>query len=298
MSTLASPTQIGGVELLPGATRPRIAANSLFVESAGLLIDTGADEATLRRLLADGTVRSVLYTHYHSDHRWWGSLFAALPTWAHRLDAPALENEAEMVATVGGPERLAAGFGAWFEANGVVGLRVDHYIEDETPLVFDDCTLVPLHMPGHTPGMLCPLFPRERLLFLTDFDLTPFGPWYGNVGSDLDAFEASLARVETLDFDWVMTSHLPTALRREEALKLLREFRSHFARREQALVDALAEPMPLRELSSIGICYESRHINNNPALHWFERVQVEHHLRRLEKRGFVEKVEDGRWRRR
>ena len=39
------------------------------------------------------------------------------------------------------------------------------------------------------------------MFFLSDIDLTGFGPYYGDVWSDLEDFEASLRRVREEDAD-------------------------------------------------------------------------------------------------
>lgn len=292
MITPSAPTRVGRIEIIPGGTGKQLAANSLFVAEAGLLIDTGADQARLRELAPQ--VRRVLYTHYHGDHRWNAGLFAGAETWAHALDAPPLRSLEKMIDTVVLEPDARAGFRAWFAAH-VTEVRVDRTVSDEAPVDLG-VSVAPLHLPGHTPGLLCPYFPEERLLFLTDYDLTRFGPWYGNTGSDLDAFEASLARIAGFEADWFMTSHLPGALRREEMLALLEPYRRQIPERDEQIVALLAEPRTLAELSEAGICYRRAHLRREPQLVWFERLQLEHHLARLARRGVVH-ADGERWRR-
>lgn len=291
--TESARTRIGRVELIAGATGKKLSANSLFVAEAGLLVDTGADEERLRALAP--RVARVLYTHYHGDHRWHSALFDGVETWAHALDAPPLRSIDAMIDSVVIDADARDGFGMWFRSH-VSEIRVDRTVDTEDVVDLGGVAVAPLHLPGHTPGLLCPYFPEERLLFLTDYDLTRFGPWYGNVGSDLDAFEASLARIAGFDADWFMTSHLPGALTREEMLALLEPYREQIPKRDERIVDLLAEPMTITALSEIGICYRKAHLRREPQLLWFERLQLEHHLRRLAKHGAV--IQDGdRWRR-
>lgn len=293
MITESPPTRIGRVEIIPGPTGKKLSANSLFVADAGLLIDTGADEARLRELAP--RVRRVLYTHYHGDHRWHAPLFAAAETWAHELDAPALRSFDKMIDAIAASDpAVREGFRMWFAAH-VTEVRVDMTVSDERAIDLG-IALAPLHLPGHTPGLLCPYFPDERLLFLTDYDLTRFGPWYGNIGSDLDAFEAALARIAGFDADWFMTSHLPGALRREEMLALLEPYRRQIPARDEQIYDLLAEPRTLAALAEVGICYRRAHLRRDPHLVWFEQLQLEHHLRRLARRGLVQ-LDGERWRR-
>ena len=41
----------------------------------------------------------------------------------------------------------------------------------------------------------------DGVFFLSDIDLTGFGPYYGDVWSDLEDFEASLAKVRDEEAD-------------------------------------------------------------------------------------------------
>ncbi len=290
------PTRIGPVELVAGARSPRLQANSLFVHGAGLLIDTGAGEGALRALRDGGSVRRVLYTHYHSDHRWYGPLFEGIETWASVIDGDTVEDPEKILAAIGAPPELERGFRKWQRLMGLEAVTVHHRIPSEDPLDFGGVSVVPLLMPGHTPGLICPWFPEQRLLFLADYDLTPFGPWYANVGSDIDALEASLQRIADFDADWFMTSHHPTAVDREEMLRLLEPFGAHVQRRDERIFERLAEPCTIEDLSGMGLVYRREHIEGNRHLAFFERAHVEKHLARMERRG--QAVRDGdRWRR-
>lgn len=285
MTQVQARTSIGAVTLIPARPGDKLAANSLFVAGADLLVDTGADEAALRAL--QPRVRRVLYTHYHGDHRWHAGLFRGIETMTHALDAAPLEGfDAMLDAVVPAGSPVRAAFESWFK-NHVEPVRVDVRITSEAELVLDGVRIVPVHMPGHTPGMLCPYFPGERLLFLTDYDLTKFGPWYGNTGSSLDAFEQSLERIAAFDADWFMTSHLPAALTRDEMLALLGEYRAVIGRRDAQIVELLAEPKAAADLAQAGICYKRAHLRRDAHLLWFELLQINHHLERLARRGLI-----------
>lgn len=285
MTQLTAPRRtVGNVTLVPLAPGPMLSANSLFVEKAGLLIDTGAQVDTLRAL--QPKVRTVVYTHYHADHRWHGLHFSFAETWVHPLDRAPLESVEAMLAVIAPGAGQHDMYWSWLK-DSVPPLRADRLFESEAPMDFGGVAMAPLHMPGHTPGLLCPYFPQERLLFLTDYDLTKFGPWYGNTGSDLDALEASLRRIADFEADWFMTSHLPGALDRAEMLALLKPFHAQITQRDERLVDLVSNgPKTLEELSSIGICYKPSNLAI-PQIVLFERMQVEKHLLRLAARGEV-----------
>ena len=62
-----------------------------------------------------------------------------------------------------------------------------------------------MHLPGHTRGHSG--FRMDGVFFLSDIDLTGFGPYYGDVWSDLEDFEASLAKVRDEEADFYVTFH-------------------------------------------------------------------------------------------
>ena len=59
-------------------------------------------------------------------------------------------------------------------------------------------TVQALHTPGHTKGHYAFWLEKERILFAADVALTPTGPWYGNITSDVDDFIASIKRLKAL----------------------------------------------------------------------------------------------------
>ena len=66
-------------------------------------------------------------------------------------------------------------------------------------------TVEAVHLPGHTRGHSG--FRMDGVFFLSDIDLTGFGPYYGDVWSDLEDFEASLAKVRDEEADFYVTFH-------------------------------------------------------------------------------------------
>ncbi|WP_405558479.1 hypothetical protein [Streptomyces sp. NBC_01171] len=69
-----------------------------------------------------------------------------------------------------------------------------------------------LHLRGHTTGHSGFLIEPDGFLFVADVDLTSFGPFYSDVGSDLAAFEASMRRCAGVDARWYGTGHQKGAI--------------------------------------------------------------------------------------
>jgi glyoxylase-like metal-dependent hydrolase (beta-lactamase superfamily II) len=62
-----------------------------------------------------------------------------------------------------------------------------------------------VHLPGHTRGHSG--FRIGEVFFLSDIDLTGFGPYYGDVWSDLEDFEESLDKVRDEEAEFYVTFH-------------------------------------------------------------------------------------------
>ena len=69
------------------------------------------------------------------------------------------------------------------------------FIQDEETIDLGSLSVQVIATPGHTPGHLSFFFPEEKILFLGDYDLTSFGPWYGDVYSSI---EQTIKSIHTL----------------------------------------------------------------------------------------------------
>src|SRR3546814_743548 len=81
-----------------------------------------------------------------------------------------------------------------------------------------------VHLPGHTPGHIGLFFKEADLLFTADVDLTPLGPWYANIPSNIDDFLRSLRRLRDWECTYYITSHGTRLYDREKFLKKLGRF--------------------------------------------------------------------------
>ena len=112
-----------------------------------------------------------------------------------------------------------------------------------------------MHLPGHTRGHSGFRIGTD-VFFLSDIDLTGFGPYYGDVWSDLEDFEASLAKVRDEDARWYVTFHHKGVIEgREEFVRLLDAFAAVIPRRHAAMLDYLAEPHTLDEMMAHRFVY-------------------------------------------
>src|SRR5680860_1278728 len=105
-----------------------------------------------------------------------------------------------------------------------------------------------VHLPGHTRGH-SGFRISGGVFFLSDIDLTGFGPYYGDVWSDLEQFEASLDQVRDEQADYYVTFHHKGVIEvRDAFVSLLDEFAAVIPRRHDAMLDFLREPHTIDEM--------------------------------------------------
>ncbi|MEM7095949.1 MAG: MBL fold metallo-hydrolase [Actinomycetota bacterium] len=150
-----------------------------------------------------------------------------------------------------------------------------------------------VHLPGHTLGH-SGFRIDGGVFFLSDIDLTGFGPYYGDAWSSLEQFDASLRRVREEEADWYVTYHHKGIIEgREDFLAKIDAFHAVIDRRHQAMLDYLAEPRTVTEMVATRFVYRP-HVEHVFA-DSVEQRTAELHLDRMVTRGEVNEVEPGLW---
>jgi glyoxylase-like metal-dependent hydrolase (beta-lactamase superfamily II) len=151
-----------------------------------------------------------------------------------------------------------------------------------------------VHLPGHTRGH-SGFRISGGVFFLSDIDLTGFGPYYGDVWSDLEDFERSLHQVRDEVADWYVTFHHKGVIEgRDRFVELLDAFHEVIPRRHQAMLDYLAEPRTIDDMVAHRFVYR-------PHVEHVFADSVEHrcasmHLQRMLTRGEAAEVDPGTYR--
>jgi hypothetical protein len=121
-------------------------------------------------------------------------------------------------------------------------------------------------------------------------DLTPFGPWYGDRTSDINALLASLERLETLQAHIYLSAHGPGVFSAQEARSALQRFKEVIFAREAQLLELLQQPRTLADLVSRRLMYrkplEPAFVYNH-----IEQQMISKHLQRLQAAGLVRLTE-------
>jgi glyoxylase-like metal-dependent hydrolase (beta-lactamase superfamily II) len=225
-------------------------------------------------------------------------LFPDIPWHLHEADAPGIRSLDALLAIYGMPESTNVPFRK---------VLVDdfHFTPREDPVAYRDGDVLDLggvvarviHTPGHTRGH-CALRVEsggDDLLYLGDIDLTSFGPYYGDAWSSLEDFEATLEKVKGLEARWYATFHQIGVVERDEFIERLERFSAVIQRREERLLEFIAEPRSMDEIVAHRIVYRP----GDPVFYAdaVERRSSEQHLERLCAHGRVIRLEGERFQR-
>ncbi len=292
-------TRLGDVEFIWAKTsREFFFSNSILIrDTQTTVVDPSANFSYLEQIASQKIVRQVLNTHYHVDHRSLNSLFGNVTLICHQLDvAPLLSFDNYLKYA---DSERDSNYIQWlkgiFASLDILDTPVHVQLKDNDLLPLKDLKVRALHIPGHTPGHIGLYFEDLCLLYTSDIDLTPLGPWYANISSDIDAFIASIERVQNHHCQYYVTSHGSRIYDRETFLEKLLKFYSAFEKRDTMILEALhKQPMSLAELSRVGIIFKQSHLSD-PLKACFERQMLEKHLARFEKQGKLYQ-ENGIWR--
>ncbi|CAL9343681.1 MBL fold metallo-hydrolase [Streptomyces sp. enrichment culture] len=283
----------GGVHVLAGPERGAYPyGNSLLVRgrAESLVVDPSL------ALVEDAPAAdAVLVSHAHEDHIA-GLVSYEVPVHIHEGDLEALRSTAVMLAGFGLDPDAADALGRELRDRFHVRGRPDAKGFDEGA-VFDlgGRTVTVVHLPGHTPGHSGFLIEPDGFLFLGDIDLTSFGPYYGDLGSSLADFEASMRRCREIDARWYGTFHQKGVVEGPaEFRRRLDAYAEVVRRRDAALLALLREPHTLDEIAEHRLVYRP-HVEA-PYVTAVERRTAQQHLARLVREGLVTEAEEGRFR--
>jgi glyoxylase-like metal-dependent hydrolase (beta-lactamase superfamily II) len=290
-------TRFGPVHFIAGGNRGRYpASNSVYVEAANILIDAGADAARYRQLLDGPGVREVWLSHWHEDHLTHLDLFAGSP----------LRIMAEDAAAMSGVEPFLDSYGIVREDFRDYWRRVlprefnfkprraTHFFTPGEIIDLGSCSVEIIGAPGHTPGHTAFYFREPRVMFLADYDLTRFGPWYGDRDSSIELTLTSLEKLAHYPAEVWLTSH-EEGVFLGDAREAFAAYRAVIDAREARLLDLLAQPRTLDEITSACLVYRKPR-EPKAFYEWGEGAIMGKHLTRLLRAGKI-KEEAGRfWR--
>jgi len=270
--------------------------NSLLVRGAGETIIIDPSVTVVAKGGAPAAVDAVVNSHSHEDHTPGNGFFSDARVHVHEADLPGVCSMDGLMAVYGLDgaareefEQVVLDEFSYAPRPDAEGFRDGH--------VFDlggGVTVEAVHLPGHTRGHSG--FRMNGVFFLSDIDLTGFGPYYGDVWSDLEDFEASLAKVRDEEADFYVTFHHKGVIEsRQTFVEMVDAFTAVIGRRHDAMLEYLAEPRTIAEMAEHRFIYRP-HVEM-AFLNSVERNSARMHVDRMLRRGEASEIEPGRYQR-
>lgn len=287
----------GPIRLIPGANKGRYPhSNSVYVEGAGILIDAGADEARYRELIAGPGVKEVWLSHWHEDHLTYLDLFAGLPLRQMAVEAEPLADLEAFLDWYGiGKEEYRDYWRRTLPTDFHFRPRqATSYFTPGEIIDLGSCTAEVIHAPGHTPGFAAFFFREPEVCYLGDYDLTRFGPWYGDRDGSIDGTIASVRRLQQVPAKAWLTSHEDGCFE-GDATEAFDAYLAVIDEREAKLLEFLSAPRTMEDIVAACLVYRKPR-EPKAFFEWGEGAIMGKHLERLMQRGAVV-LEGGRYRR-
>lgn len=291
---LTEEKHFGPVWFIPGVNRGRYPyCNSIYIQGPGIIIDPASDEDRIKEIRDSEGINEVWLSHWHEDHFTYLDLLGDVPIAICRKDAPPL---ADIEVLLDWYNPLQSHRDYWrqvIEGNFRFRPRkAASFLEDGDVIPFGNITVEVIASPGHTPGHLSFFFREQGILFLGDYDMTSFGPWYGDLYSSIEETIASLVRLRATPAGIWFTGH-DIGVFTDNADHLWERYGNVIYQREEKLLKLLETPHSAAEIVQAWLFYGKP----REPLAFFEfgeRALTGKHLERLLGKGRIVEV-DGRF---
>jgi glyoxylase-like metal-dependent hydrolase (beta-lactamase superfamily II) len=164
----------------------------------------------------------------------------------------------------------------WIKSLGGITETYDYEVEYS----FGGVKVIMLHTPGHTSGLSSPYFPGLGVVYVSDYDMTSFGPWYNGTDGDIDDFIKSGERLLNLDADTFITGHQKGIFNKQEFKVEMDKFLRIIEKRDELIEKYVSQGLTFDELTEIGIFYPKSTLSV-PLFKTWERSGIRKHLQRL-----------------
>ncbi len=283
----------GPVWLIPGDNYGRYPhCHSVYIEGDGILIDPASNRERLMQLRENPGVNAVWLTHWHEDHFMYLDLFDDVPLFISGSDAEPLE-DLEV-------------FMDWYGMEGTeerdywrVVLEKEFHFRPRKPTRFlaggdtlqlDVGRVQVIATPGHTPGHLSFFFEDPGILLLGDYDLTKFGPWYGDRDASIEQTIRSVKRLREIPAAVWFAGH-EKGIFEENPGDRWDRYLAVIDERERKLLDRIKTPQTLKDIVNAWIIY-GKPREPRAFFEFGERVHMKKHLEKLMNEGRI--VQEGK----
>jgi glyoxylase-like metal-dependent hydrolase (beta-lactamase superfamily II) len=286
------------VHLVRGKNRAKFPeANSLLIDEKPLtLVDAGSSMEHLYKTLSDighslTDIEQIVLTHCHIDHKGHAATIqeqSDCDIICHPLAKKGVETLGGLVDEYGIAEHPL--YDVWREYIDsimpyvVADCTVTDTFSDKETIVVGDTQLIPIYAPGHTHDHTIIGINGLETILLVDIDLTNFGPWYGNVVSNIADFRKSLSNVIALEPKVGISSHLIEPVE-DGLIERLVRYSEVFEAREEKIIKSIREGLnTIDKLASVPTVYPRLPY---PPYLIFEEYMLLKHVEDMNDRGII-----------
>lgn len=245
------------VRFIPGQNQGKYPyCHSVYIEGDGVLIDPASDRDRLMRLKEQSGVQHVWLSHWHEDHIMHLDLFDDVPFRISNPDAPQLSDLDTFMDAYGFVDKSIRDY--WgpllIDQFHFKPRKPDHHFKNGELIQLNTATVEVIHTPGHTPGHCSFFFKEPKVLFMGDYDLTPFGPWYGDRESSIKMTITSIERLKQVPAKIWITSHEKGVFENDPG-ELWNQYLNVIKSREDKLLNLLQTPKTIDDIVDACIVY-------------------------------------------
>ena len=283
----------GPLWFLPGENSGKYPyCHSLYIEGAGIIIDPASRRERLAELRDTQGVNMVWLSHWHEDHFMHLDLLDHLPLCVSEKDTAPLSDLDIFLDSYGMGSNAERKY--WrdtiIDQFHFKPRKPSRFLKGGEIIQLGDISVEVISTPGHTPGHLSFFFRELGVLFMGDYDLTKFGPWYGDVYSSIEETISSVKQLRSIPAKVWLTSH-ETGIFEDEPGKIWDQYLNVIDGREKKLLNFLESPRTLEEIVGAWIIY--RKPREPKAFYEFgERSHMKKHLEKLMREEVVVKGEE------
>ena len=264
-------------------------SHSLYLEGENIraIIDPSSSLQKLTDLKHKDGINQIWLSHWHEDHLRYLNLFDDCALRISKRDFPPLTDIGIFMDWYGINEDSLRQVWKYvmLENFNYHPRKEALFIDDDETINLGSLAVQVIATPGHTPGHLSFFFPDEEILFLGDYDLTPFGPWYGDVLSSIEQTIKSIHRLKSIPARRWVTSH-NKGLFEANPGKLWDDYENVIYRREEKILKFLNAPKTLEQISSAWLIY-GKPREPKEFFEFNERAMILKHIDYLERQGEI-----------
>lgn len=272
----------GPVRVIKGKNNGRYPyCHSFYLEEDKILIDPASNRNEIERLKSHNQIKTVWLTHWHEDHIMHLDLFKNFPLWMSEEDSyPLKDLEVYLDWFDAGDEKFRTMFRESMVQQFNFSPRfADRFLKDGEIIQLESSSIEVIQTPGHSPGHLAFFLKESGILILGDYDLSSFGPWYGDTYSSIKDTIKSINRLRNIPAKLWLTSH-EKGIYTENPGEIWDAYINKIDERECELFDLLKNPKTMHEIIHSWIIYK----RERQPIEFYEsaeRALISKHLEKL-----------------